>query len=176
MSGICLGGRYNERQTTARTHEVSGLRTDAPRFRVPEVFHNQVQEMQGESRHVPQKTETGERMTTKNLIESLFFLFVVWSIRIAFLAAGCWMMHNGWYGCGLTTVILSVLVGGHHDDDEDDERKEKDLSDAESCFNCAHHSPMGETKTFSCLKYKVQFPIDQTLPCVYYARKEEGSK
>ena len=39
-------------------------------------------------------------------------MFCVWSLRLAFLAAGCWMLYNGWYGCGLTTIILTVLIGG----------------------------------------------------------------
>lgn len=51
-------------------------------------------------------------MTTKQLIESLCLMFCVWSLRLAFLAAGCWMLYNSWYGCGLTTIILTVLIGG----------------------------------------------------------------
>ncbi len=59
-------------------------------------------------------------MSTKHLIESLCLMFCVWSLRLAFLAAGCWMLYNGWYGCGLTTVILTVFIGGHSSDDKEE--------------------------------------------------------
>ena len=65
-------------------------------------------------------------MTTKHFIESLCFMFCVWSLRLAFLAAGCWMIYNGWYGCGLTTVILSVIfVGGYHSDEKQESEDEE---------------------------------------------------
>ena len=60
-------------------------------------------------------------MTTKHLVDSLCLMFCVWSLRLAFLAAGCWMIYNGWYGCGLTTVILTVFIGGSSDDKEESE-------------------------------------------------------
>ena len=61
-------------------------------------------------------------MTTKQLIESICLMFCVWSLRLAFLAAGCWMMYNGWFGCGMTTIVLTVLIcWSHHGDDEEDD-------------------------------------------------------
>ena len=59
-------------------------------------------------------------MTTKQLIESICLMFCVWSLRLAFLAAGCWMMYNGWYGCGMTTVVLTFLIGYSRDDEKED--------------------------------------------------------
>lgn len=64
-------------------------------------------------------------MTTKHLVDSLCLMFCVWSLRLAFLAAGCWMIYNGWYGCGLTTVILTVFIGG----ESSDEKEESEVSD-----------------------------------------------
>ena len=63
-------------------------------------------------------------MTTKQLIEALYLMFCVWTLRMAFLAAGCWMMYNGWYGCGMTTVVLTFLIGySRSDEKEDDDDK-----------------------------------------------------
>jgi hypothetical protein len=64
-------------------------------------------------------------MTTKHLIESLCLMFYVWSLRLAFLAAGCWMLYNGWYGCGLTTVVLTVFIGGESSDDKEESEAKK---------------------------------------------------
>lgn len=110
-------------------------------------------------------------MTTKNLIESLLVLFAVWSIRLAFLAAGCWMMYNGWYGCGMTTVIFSILVGGHHDSDEDDEKEEKDLSSARSCVNCSHR--ICEANNYFTCSLFGDFPQKEIVPCYRWHKKEE---
>ena len=59
-------------------------------------------------------------MTTKHLVESLCLMFCICSLRLAFLSAGCWMIYNGWYGCGLTTVILTVFIGGNSSDDKEE--------------------------------------------------------
>ena len=57
-------------------------------------------------------------MKLSNLIESICMMFVIWSLKLALIAAGCWMMYNGWYGCGLTTIILNVFIGGKWNDSE----------------------------------------------------------
>ena len=63
-------------------------------------------------------------MKVTNLIESLCLMFCIWSLRLAFLAAGCWMIYNGWYGCGLTTVIVTVLIGGKTEHETKDKEGE----------------------------------------------------
>jgi hypothetical protein len=35
------------------------------------------------------------------------------------------MLYNGWYGCGLTTVVLTVSIGGNSSDDEKESEVEK---------------------------------------------------
>lgn len=63
-------------------------------------------------------------MTTKQLTEALCLMFCVWTLRMAFLAAGCWMMYNGWYVCGMTTVVLTFLIDySRSDEKEDDDDK-----------------------------------------------------
>ena len=64
-------------------------------------------------------------MTTKQLIEALCLMFCIWTLRMAFLAAGCWMMYNGWYGCGMTTVVLTFLIGYSRDDEKEDHADDK---------------------------------------------------
>jgi len=63
-------------------------------------------------------------MKVTNLIESLCLMFCIWSLRLAFLAAGCWMIYNGWYGCGLTTVVITVLIGGKYRNDDENKKGE----------------------------------------------------
>lgn len=53
-------------------------------------------------------------MTQRDLIESIVFLVSLMIIKIAFLAAGCWMIYSGWFGCGITTIIFGFLTGGHY--------------------------------------------------------------
>ena len=69
-------------------------------------------------------------MKITTLIESLCLMFCIWSLRVAFLAAGCWMIYNGWYGCGLTTIIFSAFIGGKSshetNDDKTDDEGEKE--------------------------------------------------
>ena len=63
-------------------------------------------------------------MKITNLIESLCLMFCIWSLRLAFLAAGCWMIFNSWYGCGLTTVVITVLIGGKCQNDDENKKGE----------------------------------------------------
>ena len=66
-----------------------------------------------------------------NPIETLFVVLLVCLVKLAFLAAGCWMMYCGWFGCGITTIVLGVLFIGascstnkeihDYDETEDDE-------------------------------------------------------
>ena len=115
-------------------------------------------------------------MTTKNLIESLFLMFAIWSMRLAFLAAGAWMMYNGWFGCGITTVILTVFIGGKCDNNETAERKERNPDSAESCLNCKHYIP-GNKEYYSCTKYgNFKFAKSTIIPCYMYDKKEKQNE
>ena len=66
-----------------------------------------------------------------NPIETLLVVLLVCLVKLAFHAAGCWMMYCGWFGCGITTIVLGVLfVGASWDEKngnsgEDDAGKEK---------------------------------------------------
>ena len=61
-------------------------------------------------------------MKTRNTIELISALFVLWSFCLALIAAGCWMMYHGWHGCGLTTIIIgAVFFGCAEIQNEDDD-------------------------------------------------------
>ena len=65
-------------------------------------------------------------MKTSILIITILLMFMILMLHLALIAAGCWMIYNGWYGCGLTTIILNMFVGGKFSAGKDDESEEKD--------------------------------------------------
>lgn len=49
--------------------------------------------------------------TTKPYVVKVFFvLLYLLILRLTFLAAGCWMIYNGWYGCGITAMVLGFVT------------------------------------------------------------------
>ena len=69
-------------------------------------------------------------MKITNLIESICLMICVCLLRLALIAAGCWMMYNGWFGCGITTIILNIFVGAHCDSNETKTTKKDDTGKA----------------------------------------------